>query len=291
MAETPRFSVTIPAYNAEATLEETVSSVTAQTFTDFEIVICNDGSTDSTLALAQRLAGEDRRIRVVTQENRGSGGAYNTAVRAARSDLLVMLSADDLLLPEHLGEYDRFISANPECGIYSSDVFIEYDDGFREVLGMHETWADPSTCAMADLLRACFLGVGAVYRRAMFDAVGGFREDIYAEDYLFWMLGEAHGFGHCYLNKVLSVHRRNMVQKSAAAMRMRQADVFAIEQVIATGLLSPEMKRAAEHSIARHKRNIQVRKVLGATLGEERASRLINRLRHRRAVPTSKQAD
>ena len=156
---------------------------------------------------------------------------------------------------------------------------------------MHDTWEDPRTCALADLFRACFLGVGAVYRRALYDAVGGFREDIYAEDYLFWMLGEAHGFTHCYLDEVLAVHRRNSVQKSAAAMRMRQADVFAIEQVVATGLLTPELTVEAERSIARLKRNVRVRKVLGATLGEERASRLINRLRHRRVVPAGGNPD
>jgi len=83
MAAKPRFSVTIPAYNAQATLAQTVESVQAQTFPDWEVVIVNDGSTDETRSVAERFAQEDARVRVVSQENRGSGGAYNTAVRSA----------------------------------------------------------------------------------------------------------------------------------------------------------------------------------------------------------------
>ena len=149
MAETPRFSVTIPAYNAESTLAETVASVQAQSFSDFEIVICNDGSTDGTLALAESLAMSDPRIRVVSQENRGSGGAYNTAVRNARSDLIVMLSADDLLLPEHLAAFDAFIGENPDASVFTCDGYFEYDDGRREPQDLNAGWADPSSCDTA----------------------------------------------------------------------------------------------------------------------------------------------
>ena len=78
--ETPRFSVTVPAYNAERTLAETLESVLAQTFRDWELVVVDDGSTDGTRALAEHFAARDPRVRVFTQENRGSGGAYNAAV-------------------------------------------------------------------------------------------------------------------------------------------------------------------------------------------------------------------
>lgn len=281
MADTPRFSVTVPAYNAGVTLAETVASVQAQTFSCWELIIVDDGSTDDTLPLAERLATEDARIRVVSQKNRGSGGAYNTAVRTARSDLLVMLSADDLLLPDHLFEFDAFITAHPEASVFSCDGYYEYPSGTRKLAAPNVEWADASTCALDDLLWACFFDMGAVYRRTVFDAVGGFRENIYAEDFLFFLLALAKGYRHAYLTKPLAVHRRNALQKSADHLRMRQADLFAVREVMSTGLLDA-VELATGRRVVRHlKRNIRIRRVLGALLGLDRSSALIDRVRHR----------
>lgn len=279
--DAPRFSVTIPAYNAESTLAETVASVQAQTFADFEVVICNDGSTDGTLALAHSLASGDPRIRVVSQENRGSGGAYNTAVRNARSEFVVMLSADDLLLPEHLASFDEFVRDHPDAAIFSCDGFILYDDGRRVPQDLNRFWADKGTMTLEDLLQACLFDIGAVYRREVFDAVGGFREDLFAEDFLFFLLAVARGFQHCYLERKLAVHRRNRTQKSADAIRVREADVRTIEILIETGLLGDSELATARRVIEHHKRNIRIRRMLAAMLGQERSARLIERLRGR----------
>lgn len=281
MADVPRFSVTVPAYNAAATLTETIGSVQAQTFTDWELVICDDGSADATRLLAEGFAADDPRIRVVSQENRGSGGAYNTAVRNARGSLIVMLSADDLLLPEHLARFDAFIAVNPEVAVFSSDGYYDYDDGTREVAGLQKAWADPTTCTLADLLQACFFDIGAVYRREVFEAVGGFPEDIYAEDYLFFLLALAHGYRHRFLDEPLAIHRRTAVQKSSNALSVRKAELYSIRQLIAAGLLSADDRAVAERAIERLKGNIRIRRVLGALVGPVRTTRLINRIRRR----------
>ncbi len=287
MPEAPRFSVTIPAYNAEATLAETLDSVQAQTFKDFEVVICDDGSTDTTLALARGYALEDPRITVVSQENRGSGGAYNTAVRAASSQLIVMLSADDLLLPGHLREMDRFISEHPEAGICTCDGYYQYEDGTRERANSNARWSDPSGATLSDLMVACFYGIGAVYRKEVFDKVGGFREDIYAEDYPFWLMALATGFTHRHLDVPLSVHRRNSEQKSADALRVRRADVAAIQHVIDSGLLDEKQHAVATAQQARLRRGIRMRASLTWLLGQQRAERLIARTRTRRMARQS----
>ena len=283
MPESPRFSVTIPAYNAASTLAETVASVQAQTFADWELVIVDDGSTDDTLALAESFASADPRIRVISQENRGSGGAYNTAVRNARAELLVMLSADDLLMPEHLATMDALIADNPDASIFTVGGWYEYDDGSRELQRLHEAWADAGECTLTDLLSACFFNMGAVYRREVFDAVGGFREDIYAEDYPFFLMAMAKGFTHRMAPQPLAVHRRSSAQKSADHLRVRRADLAAVREVLATGLLSAAEQVAARHAVGRLKRNILVRSVLGAVAGPEAAQRIINALRRRPA--------
>ncbi len=277
MPDAPRFSVTIPAYNAAATVAETVRSVQAQTLTDWELVIVDDGSTDDTLRLAEELAAADARIRVISQENRGSGGAYNTAVREARSDLLVMLSADDLLMPEHLESLATLIAEHPDAAIFTVGGWYEYEDGTREIQTLHASWADPGGASMSELLSACFFGIGAVYRREVFDAVGGFREDIYAEDYLFWMLVMAHGYRHRYLDRPLAVHRRNEAQKSADAIRMREADSRAVREVVSTGLLSESEAESAMRVIRNLGRNIAIRRALGGLLGSSLSARLLDR--------------
>ncbi|TDB37598.1 MAG: glycosyltransferase family 2 protein [Actinobacteria bacterium] len=282
MTSAPRFSVTIPAYNAETTLAETVASVLGQTFTNFEVVIVDDGSTDETRALAERLAAADERVHVVSQQNRGSGGAYNTAVRNARADLLVMLSADDLLEPEHLEALDAFVAENPTASIFTCGGWYLYDDGTRELSTLHEHWASQRECTLNNLLSACFFGVGAVYERAVFDAVGGFREDLYAEDYVFWLLALAHGFRHAYLDRALAVHRRTAVQKSADELRVRRADLRAVTEVMNSGLLNEADARAARRAARRLRMNIAARTTLGGLLGQTAATRVIDAVRGRR---------
>jgi len=275
----PRFSITVPAYNAQDTLAETIESVRCQAFEDWELVIVDDGSADNTLSVAREYASREPRIRVFTQENRGSGGAYNTAVRNSRADLIVMLAADDLLLPSHLAEFAAFIQGNSDASVFTCDGWYELPDGTRAAARPSKRWANPSRATLEELLVACFYGVGAVYRKAVWEAVGGFREDIYAEDYLFWMLALSMGYRHRHLPRPLSVHRRGETQKSADAVRMRQTDIEIIHEVMDKGSLSSEELGTAQITVARHKRSIRIRKVLSAILGQKRSARLIERLR------------
>lgn len=281
MAESPRFSVIIPAYNAERTLGETVESVRAQSFADWEAVIVDDGSTDATREIAESLAQRDARIRVVHQENRGSGGAYNTGVRSSRADLLVMLSADDLLLPEHMATFDAAVSSDPEYAIFTSDGLYLYDDGCRESAPQGAGWADPTSCTLEDLLGGFLYGVGAVYKREVYEAVGGFDEGMFAEDHLFWLEALARGYRHRRIPRELTVHRRNREQKSAAGARMREQDVRAIRRMIDSGSLNESQMHAARRALRRLTAAIGMRRMLAGVIGPTRAERLIAAIRGR----------
>ena len=90
----PTVSVIVPAYNAARFIEGAIDSVLAQSYTDFELLIVNDGSTDDTLARCERYS--DPRIRIVKQDNRGLAGARNSGVREACGEYLAFLDADDL---------------------------------------------------------------------------------------------------------------------------------------------------------------------------------------------------
>lgn len=95
----PKASVVVPVYNVEDYLEKCVSSVLGQTEGDFELLLVDDGSTDGSGELCDRLAREDPRIRVIHQENQGLGGARNTGIREAAGEWLLLVDSDDWIEP------------------------------------------------------------------------------------------------------------------------------------------------------------------------------------------------
>src|SRR5215213_5558127 len=100
----PLVSVIVPAYNAASTLDDTLRSIRSQTHSNLDIIIVNDGSTDDTLAIAERHSGQDDRIRVVSQMNAGVAAARNLGVRLSRGELIAPIDADDLWARHKIAE-------------------------------------------------------------------------------------------------------------------------------------------------------------------------------------------
>jgi CDP-glycerol glycerophosphotransferase len=98
----PAVTVIVPYYNVEAYLADCLDSVLAQSFTDFEVLLVDDGSLDGSRAIAEQYVGRDRRFRLVTRPNGGLGAARNTGVRSARGHFLTFLDSDDELPPQAL---------------------------------------------------------------------------------------------------------------------------------------------------------------------------------------------
>lgn len=98
----PTVTVVIPAYNAERFIERTLQSVLQQTFTDFELIVVNDGSTDATSEIIRRLFGTDARCRVIDRTNGGLSRARNLGLREARGEFVAFVDSDDLWHPEKL---------------------------------------------------------------------------------------------------------------------------------------------------------------------------------------------
>src|SRR5438045_6025761 len=107
-------SVIIPAYNASATLAETVESLLAQTCSHWEAIIVDDGSDDDTVAVAKSFAERDMRIRVVRQPHQGISAARNTGIDQARYEWLLFLDADDWLLPRALERFAEQFADHPD---------------------------------------------------------------------------------------------------------------------------------------------------------------------------------
>ena len=125
----PRVSVALPVHNCERYVAEAIESIRAQTFTDFEFLIVDDGSTDGTLPILHRFAARDSRIRVISRPNTGIVGALNEMLGLARADLVARMDADDVALPVRFERQVRFLDEHPECVMVGSRVTIIDPDG------------------------------------------------------------------------------------------------------------------------------------------------------------------
>ena len=121
------FSVIVPLYNKRSTVATTVASVLAQSFSGFELILVDDGSTDGGLSTLDGL--EDSRLRLISQANRGAGAARNAGAAAARHDWLAFLDADDVWFSDHLEELDRIRRAFPDAGLIGTSYRIGISDG------------------------------------------------------------------------------------------------------------------------------------------------------------------
>ncbi len=119
----PRISVIIPAYNTAPFIAETLDSVFGQTFRDFEVIVINDGSPDTT-SLEAALQPYINRIVYIRQENRGLSGARNAGIRLARGELLAFVDSDDVWMPDYLSAQVEFLDSHPGVHASITDVLL-----------------------------------------------------------------------------------------------------------------------------------------------------------------------
>lgn len=291
----PRFSIVVPAYEAQPTLAETLDAILAQTFDDWECIVVDDGSTDDTLRIASAYARKDSRVRVVHQDNRGTAGAYNTGVTSAVGDFVVICSADDILLPEHLSRMSAFIDAEDGYDIYSSDGYF-WEPGYsREIFYGPSQGERIHSLELVDVIRRCFFSVGAVYRRELFATVGGYRPGVFGEDYDFWLRTMASGARHRYLPEPLALHRVSHTQKSARLEAVYRSDIRLISELRRDFPLAAAESHAVDECINDREQRIAelsrpwgfapdvlrpaARRIAVALVGPQRARRLTRTLR------------
>lgn len=124
----PRVSVLLPVYNAERYLREAVDSILAQTFTDFELLAHDDGSTDNSLSVMRRYT--DPRIVVTTGVNRGLVPALNDMIDRARGEYLARMDSDDVSEPSRFAKQAAHLDANAECVAISSRTLLIDAEGW-----------------------------------------------------------------------------------------------------------------------------------------------------------------
>jgi glycosyltransferase involved in cell wall biosynthesis len=187
MLAPPTLSVVIPAYNAAQFLPAAISSVQSQTFTDWELLIIDDGSTDRTAEVVQTFQDRDGRIQLIRQTNQGVSAARTHGVEQSQGDLIAFLDADDWWLPHKLATHLARFAADPRLGISFDRVEFLTQAG--------EPTGQVSSARLRGLTPKHFLSENPttttsswVLRRRVWQQVGGFCLQMsYSED-LEWLL-------------------------------------------------------------------------------------------------------
>lgn len=139
MPDSPRFSIIIPTYNREHSIQNTLTGCFEQSFDDFEIVLVDDGSTDATLAALKKI--DDPRLVVITQENAGPAAARNHGMRKARGEYLAFLDSDDVWYPDYLKNVDEALKQDANSVIYGRIIIDR---------GVNRYWVKPDRALGAD---------------------------------------------------------------------------------------------------------------------------------------------
>lgn len=204
----PLVSVLLPCYNDGAWIDDAIESVRRQTYSRFEIVVVNDGSTDEATVTKLRGLGEAG-VRIVESANRGLPAARNLAAAHATGDLFCALDADDRLAPSWFEKGVALLQARPEIAFVSHWLETFGDERW--------TWT-PESCALPALLARNTVNGAALVRRQAFEAVGGYAADMRSgcEDWDFWLRLVERGFRGAIVPEVLFYYRRRAGSMSRA---------------------------------------------------------------------------
>lgn len=126
---TPRISVAMSVYNGERFLPAAIESILVQTFTDFEFLILDDGSTDSSRTIIERYSAQDSRIQPIFRENRGLIASLNQLIEKARAPVIARMDDDDISLPTRFEQQIAFLDANPDYGVVGSWTYDIDENG------------------------------------------------------------------------------------------------------------------------------------------------------------------
>ena len=235
-------SVIIPAYNCMEYIPAALDSVFAQTFTDFEIVLVNDGSPDSEM-LERLIAPYRDRIIYRKQENRGPAAARNTGIRAARGKYLAFLDSDDCWPPEYLAAQMRLFEETPSLDLVYADAFYFGDAPLPRKTFI--TASNPHLATLGDLLLEGnqIIPSGAVARKQVIVDAGLFDESLRGpEDYDMWLRIAYRGAKIAYQPKVLALRRVHANALTSNDTKMLEAEEQVLRKLEKTSHLSPETR-------------------------------------------------
>lgn len=204
----PEVSVILPVYNADLFLEESIQSILGQFYSDIELIVVNDGSSDRSADIISGWAAKDVRLKVFNQQNAGLVSALNKGIELANGKYIARMDADDIAVPDRLGKQVAYLEANPDISVLGTQMEIFGDDVKKYKRSKYPT--QPSRVLkelQAGRNPICHPSV--MMRRSTLNDIGGYRSFFTsAEDYDLWLrLSEVSGIAN--LPEVLLRYRQH----------------------------------------------------------------------------------
>lgn len=213
----PLVSVITPAYNAERFIAETIESVLAQTYSNWEMIIVDDSSTDRTVEIVQTYVDRDERIKLhQLEKNSGSGIARNRAMDLAKGRFIAFLDSDDLWMPEKLERQIKFMLDNDIAFSFTKYVRMKEDGTVTNAI----TDA-PLKVTYDDLMKHCVIGCLTVVLDRSKIGEERMMEIRTRQDYVFWLTLTKKGFIAYGLPEVLAKYR--LVEHSISSNKLKAA--------------------------------------------------------------------
>ena len=244
----PQISVIIPAYNAEQTILKTIESVRQQTFSDFEIIVINDGSKDKTLELLQTI--QDQRLKVFSYENGGLCTARNRGISHATGEFIAFLDADDLWTADKLELQLTALQQNSQAGVaYSWTCFMDVDEQGKASSFLPSPKYSFAGNVYQNLLVSDFVhsGSNTLIRREAIESVGEFDSVCTGcADWDYWMRLSVR-WQFVVVAKYQILYRRTHGSMSSKVEVMRKEALIAIEKAYQAA--PPELQYLKTHSM------------------------------------------
>ena len=173
----PVVSVVMPVFNGEKYVAEAIESILTQTFTDFELIIVDDGSRDRSAEIIRNYEARDERIRCVTlEQNTGEAGARNRGLEAASGEFVTSMDSDDVSLPERLGKQVDFLQAHPAIGAVGTEA--QLTDENLNPLHLYGVAENHARIAYDLQMEESIVGATLMMRRHILEACGGYDESL-----------------------------------------------------------------------------------------------------------------
>ena len=258
LSDIPSVSIIMPAYNAKEFIGAALDSVFNQTYTDYEVIVVNDGSPD-TEELELVLQPYMERIVYLKQENGGPSVARNRAMGIARGRFIALLDSDDIWLPDYLSVQIDMMEKNPTVDVLYTDALL-FDNPFYNGKTFMQVCPSNGEVTVLQLIQEkCNVMVSVLARREALFAVGLFDESLRrSEDFDLWLRVLKGGYRIAYHRQALVHYRRRPGSLSSDELSMCKSVLQVFDKLEQSGGLTPEETEALQHRRLEHLAKLQL---------------------------------
>jgi len=212
----PKISVILPFYNAERTIKEAASSILAQTYTHFELILIDNNSDDKSLKIVTNLQKKDSRIILIKERKQGVVNAFNKGLSIARGCYIVRMDADDISHSERLEQQLEYLEKNKQVDVVSCLVKLQSDinnnEGFQKYVSWLNSMVTYSEIKLNRFIESPIVNPSVMLRKEVFDKYGTYENGDFPEDYEFWLRLLQNGVVVEKINEFLFIWRDSKIR-------------------------------------------------------------------------------